>query len=107
MEDLTQEEWIKRLNEAENQVVLDVRTPNEWEEGVIENAVLLDIMDTEHFMEKVSEMDTEKPYFIYCRSGNRSGQACRYMDSKGFINTYNLLGGMLEWDGELKDYNHE
>jgi rhodanese-related sulfurtransferase len=45
-------------------------------------------------------MDKSKTYFLYCRSGNRSSQACRYMQESGF-NTYNLVGGMLDWDGEI------
>ena len=107
MKDLTQDEWRKKLNEAENPVIIDVRTPKEWEEGIVEDAVLINIMETDHFMEEVDKMDKDLSYFIYCRSGNRSGQACQYMDSKGFTKTYNLVGGMLEWKGELKDYTHE
>jgi rhodanese-related sulfurtransferase len=64
-------------------------------------------MDTQNFIDEVDALDKDRPYFIYCRSGNRSGQACQLLESKGFTKTYNLLGGMLEWSGELKDYTHE
>ena len=40
-------------------------------------------------------------YFVYCRSGARSAQACQLMSQLGFTSTYNLLGGILEWEGEV------
>lgn len=107
MKDLSQNDWLKELEKAENPFILDVRTPKEWEEGIIENAKLIDIMDTDNFMEQAKDLDKDRAYFIYCRSGNRSRQACQYLESKGVTKTYNLLGGMLEWTGDLKSYNHE
>lgn len=104
---VSQEEWKKELKAANDPIIIDVRTPQEWEEGVVANALLINIQHTEDFIEKISKMDKSKPYFIYCRSGNRSGQACQYMESIGFTETYNLMGGMLEWTGELEAYNHE
>jgi len=46
-------------------------------------------------------LDKSKNYYIYCRSGNRSGQACAVFNQSGVQNTYNLIGGMMEWNGEL------
>ena len=51
-------------------------------------------------MESIELLDKSKNYYIYCRSGGRSGQACQVMDSIGFGITYNLMGGMMEWKGE-------
>ena len=48
----------------------------------------------------MNSLDKKNSYFLYCRSGNRSAQACMYMHDKGFI-TYNLMGGMLAWDGDI------
>jgi len=107
MKNLTQEEWVDQIKDSKDTVILDVRTPEEWNGGIIKDAQLIDLRDIERFIEEVDKMDTNKSYFIYCRSGNRSGQACQYMDSKGFTKTFNLLGGILEWEGELNDYNHE
>ena len=52
-------------------------------------------------IDEVEKLDKSKNYYIYCRSGNRSGQACQIMDKLGFENTYNLMGGFNEWDGDV------
>lgn len=101
MENLSQEEWRALLSKTENAVILDVRTPDEWDEGIVSNALKLNLMDAPAFMEGIEKLDKSKTYFIYCRSGNRSGQAGTIMEQSGFEITYNLVGGMLEWDGEL------
>ena len=97
MKDITQTEWEELTSKDVNKVILDVRTPNEWAEGVIENAVLINIMEAQSFMESIENLDKSKNYYIYCRSGGRSGQACQVMDSLGFGTTYNLIGGMMKW----------
>jgi len=100
MKDISQTEWNTLISKDENKVILDVRTPNEWAEGVIENAQLINIMDAQSFMQEIEQLDKSKNYYIYCRSGARSGQACQVMDSLGFNKTYNLIGGILEWSGK-------
>jgi len=101
MENLNQEDWRERMAKAENKVILDVRTPEECAEGKIPGAIELDFFKAENFKSEVEKMDKAKSYYIYCRSGNRSGQACAYMKSLGFENTFNLMGGMMEWNGEV------
>ncbi len=49
------------------------------------------------FAQKVAALDKDKTYFVYCRSGNRSGNACEMMSKDGFKNLYNLSGGMMNW----------
>lgn len=100
MKDITQKEWLDMISEDENHAILDVRTPEEWSEGIIENAELINIMEAHTFMEAINKLDKSKNYYIYCRSGGRSGQACQVMNSIGIQNTYNLIGGMMEWQGE-------
>ena len=51
-------------------------------------------------MEEVNEFDKSKNYYVYCRSGKRSAQACQILDQAGVANTYNLQGGIMEWKGE-------
>lgn len=80
-------------------VLLDVRTPEETALGMIEGAGQLDF-EAANFEAEVEKLDKTKTYLIYCRSGNRSGQACKYMAQKGFKNLYNLKGGYLAWTGE-------
>ena len=74
-------------NINEGDVLIDVRSQEEAMEGMIEGALLMDIYDPE-FGSKVSELDRSKNYFLYCRSGGRSGMACQLMES---INSIILL----------------
>jgi len=101
MEDLTQEEWAEQLAKDDNAVILDVRTEEEVAEGIIPNAIHIDIYKGQEFIEEIEELDKSKNYYVYCRSGNRSGKACQIMEELGFENTYNLEGGMLEWAGDV------
>ncbi len=100
MADLTQTEWSEQLASDDNAVILDVRTEAEVDEGYIPNMKLLDIQNPGAFMEETKEMDASKNYYVYCRSGGRSGQACAILNSLGFNNTFNLMGGFMEWEGE-------
>ncbi|WP_142783843.1 rhodanese-like domain-containing protein [Changchengzhania lutea] len=103
MEDLTQEEWVTQLEHDENAVILDVRTDDEVQEGIIPNAVHLDIYKGQEFINELHSLDKSKNYYVYCRSGKRSGQACSIMAQLGFENAYNLEGGILKWEGDLID----
>ncbi|KAA3619212.1 MAG: rhodanese-like domain-containing protein [Flavobacterium sp.] len=99
MQDLTQEQWQKQLAGDDNAVIIDVRTPHEIAEGYIPDALFMNIQDAGSFMQKAQELDKTKNYFIYCRVGGRSKQACLILDSIGFENTYNLMGGFEDWQG--------
>lgn len=103
MKELSQEEWKELIKKDENSFVLDVRTKDEVEEGYIPGAKNLDIYKGQGFVEELEKLDKSKNYYVYCRSGNRSGQACALMDQMGFENTYNLLGGFSDWDGEVTE----
>ena len=100
MVNLTQEDWVKQLEEDNNSVVLDVRTKEEVDLGCIPNTIHIDIYKGQGFIYKLEELDKTKNYYVYCRSGGRSGQACGVMNQLGFENTYNLVGGFSEWKGE-------
>ena len=103
MEDLTQEEWTEQLAKDENAVILDVRTDAEVADGIIAGAKHMDIYKGQEFISEIEALDKSKNYYVYCRSGNRSGQACAIMDQLGFKNAYNLEGGMLDWTGDVVD----
>ncbi len=105
MADLSQKEWANTLEEDTNAVVLDVRTLEEVEEGIIPNALHIDIYKGQGFMDEVSTLDKSKNYYVYCRSGGRSAQACAVMNQLGFKNTHNLIGGFTEWQGEVATLN--
>ncbi|MFD2516632.1 rhodanese-like domain-containing protein [Salinimicrobium flavum] len=99
MKELTQEEWKEQLERDENAEILDVRTQEEVEEGYIPNAKNIDIYKGQGFVEEIQKLDKSKNYYVYCRSGARSAQACTFMDQMGFKNTYNLIGGFSNWTG--------
>ncbi len=100
MQDLTQSQWSQQLASDDNALILDVRTDMEVAEGIIPKAKQIDIQNAALFMQKANELDKSKNYYVYCRSGGRSAQACMILNSLGFPNTYNLMGGMMEWQGE-------
>jgi rhodanese-related sulfurtransferase len=77
-------------------VTLDVRTPGEFNEGHIEGAQLIDFQSG-NFENEIAALDKSKTYAVYCRSGNRSGQAVKVMREAGFNNLYNLNGGVIDW----------
>lgn len=97
---LSQEDWVSQLEADNNAVILDVRTEDEWNEGIIANAINIDIYKGQGFIYALEELDKSKNYYVYCRSGARSAQACGIMNELGFANAYNLLGGIMQWSGE-------
>jgi phage shock protein E len=88
---LTVEEFKEKFQEDKG-VVIDVRTKDEY------NAGHLAITDAQYdiingdFQDKLPELDKDKTYYLYCRSGSRSGQAAKMMKNKGFENVYNIGG---------------
>ena len=80
-------------------IIIDVRTPQEFANEHIENALNLDYY-SEKFRDELNKLDKEKTYLIYCRSGNRSGKALSMMKELGFREVYNMLGGIIQWKAE-------
>ncbi|MGL2967383.1 rhodanese-like domain-containing protein [Flavobacterium sp. XGLA_31] len=99
--DLSQQDWADQLKADTNAVVLDVRTEDECSEGMIPNAINIDIYKGQGFIYAVEELDKAKNYYVYCRAGSRSAQACHIMNQLGFDHTYNLEGGFMQWKGEV------
>jgi len=77
-------------------VVLDVRTPEEYDEGHIEGAVLRDV-NGEDFEAAIGDYPRDGRYVVYCRSGVRSRTATRVMQSLGFTDIYEIEGGINAW----------
>ncbi|MEJ8803387.1 rhodanese-like domain-containing protein [Pontibacter sp. H249] len=75
--------------------LLDVRTAGEYAGGSIKGARNLDVTSAQ-FQQALQTMDKDKEYFVFCRSGNRSGSACDLMTAQGF-KAYNLAGGIGAW----------
>lgn len=89
-------EQFAELMKEPNTVILDVRTPQETAQGMIEGAIEIDFL-APGFADAVKQLDKDKTYLVYCRSGNRSSQACTVMEEQGFSKLYNMLGGYNTW----------
>jgi len=77
-------------------ITVDVRTPGEFMTGHIQGAQNIDF-EGGSFESQIESLDKNGTYAVYCRSGNRSGQAVKVMQDAGFKNIYNLDGGVIDW----------
>ncbi len=102
IEDITPQEAFTLIQNNQNNpdfVIIDVRTPAEFAEEHIENAINLDFY-SEAFQDMLNKLDKNKTYLIYCRSGGRSGTVLDIMAELNFKEVYNILGGILSWEAE-------
>ena len=101
MKTITVEEVKARMDSGEKLKILDVREPYENTEFNIGGSLvpLGKILSMQ--LEDIEDWKNDE-IVIYCRSGNRSGQACLILESAGFANVKNLTGGMLEWRDKFK-----
>lgn len=93
--DLGVKEFSAKVAEA-GVITLDVRTPGEFMGGFIQGARNIDFQSG-NFENEIAALDKNATYAVYCRSGNRSGQAVKVMHDAGFHNVYNLNGGVIDW----------
>jgi rhodanese-related sulfurtransferase len=96
MQTITIDELKARLDAGETVNIVDVREPHEHQEFNI-GGVLVPLGQVRDMQVDELEAFKDQELIVYCRSGNRSGQACMVLDSLGFENTKNLVGGMLAW----------
>ena len=96
LQNIAPAEFQTELKSAEAGQILDVRTSEEYSLGHIEGAVLADISSS-LFQEVADKLDKDKPVFVYCLSGGRSGSAASQLKAMGFKSIINLSGGMLAW----------
>lgn len=90
--DLTAAEVEQLLESEKDIVVLDVRTPLEFQQGHLEGAINIDYTAPD-FEQKIAKLDTAATYLLYCKSGNRSGRATAVMANSNFNNLYNSRVG--------------
>ncbi len=77
-------------------VVLDIRTPDEFNQGHLEGAVNIDFYEST-FASDLDTLDKDAHYVVYCRSDNRSGQAMQTFEELGFTNVTEIDGGIVAW----------
>ena len=90
------QEIYKLIHEQGGQVTfIDVRTPEEYNDGHIKGAILMPVIDSD-FPEKIGELPKDKTYVVYCRSGNRSQYGKKIMVAAG-LSVIHMDGGILAW----------
>lgn len=92
---LTPDEFYEKISKSEVQLV-DIRTPEEYQTGHIENAVNIDFY-SDSFADSFGDFNPEKPLYIYCKGGNRSSNAIPILEKKDFKFVYDLKGGINAW----------
>ena len=98
-EDVTIKEAFDLIQENKNDldfVILDVRTPGEFSEGHIENAVNIDF-NSETFREELDQLDKSITYLMHCKSGGRSSKAINIMAELDFLEVYHMVDGIDGW----------
>lgn len=94
---------LEELEKTANTIqLIDVRTPEEYKEGYIKNAKNINIKDDD-FLDQMSKLDKDKPVYVYCMVGGRSGQAAAQLKEAGFKKVYDFKGGMKQWKAEGKE----
>lgn len=86
----------ERIASGEDLVLIDVRQPEEHAEVHIPNSMLIPLGELPARLDEL-EQYRDRELIVYCRSGNRSGQACMFLNMQGFTNLVNLEGGILQW----------
>ena len=86
----------ERIAAGEDLVLIDVRQPEEHAEVHIPDSMLIPLGELPARLDEL-EPYRDREVIVYCRSGNRSGQACMFLSMQGFTNLVNLEGGMLQW----------
>jgi len=93
-------EFNQAIEQYDSIVLIDVRTEGEYQMGHIPNAELIDLFSPD-LQQIIQNLDKEKKYLIYCRSGARSAHICSMLAHMGFSDLSNLYGGLFDWNGKL------
>ena len=93
---LAESAFSEKLKQHNNAILLDVRTPEEYNEGHIEKALNIN-WNSSSFAEQANQLDKQKTVFVYCLAGGRSASAANKLQEMGFANIYELQGGFLQW----------
>ncbi len=90
----------KEIVVGKNVQLVDVRTPKEYQEGFIDDAINIDYQNQVKFITSFEKLDKNKPLYIYCRSGNRSQKSAKLLLELGFSEIYDLKGGYIAWNNQ-------
>jgi thioredoxin 1 len=96
-EELRAKAFEQKLTTTTDYILVDVRTPKEYEKGHIQNAVNISYFGND-FSAKVDELPKDKLIFMYCQTQHRSPLASKLMKKKGFTRIIDLSGGFMKWE---------
>ena len=96
---LEPKEFLAKFKATKDAQLLDVRTPEEVAEGALEAAQNINFYDSD-FKDKLSKLDKNKPVFVYCRSGGRSGKCAQMCKDMGFKEIYDMKGGWQNYSSQ-------
>ncbi|MCZ8355176.1 MAG: rhodanese-like domain-containing protein [Cyclobacteriaceae bacterium] len=88
---------FEKLTKDKNVFLLDVRTPNEYKNGHLKGATLIDFYQSD-FKQKLAKLDKQKTILVYCKSGGRSNNTGTILKEMGFKDVYDLQGGITAWE---------
>jgi len=89
-------EFKKKVETTDKAVIIDVRTPDEYKDGHLSNAVNMNWND-DTFGQQIKSLDKNAPVFVYCYAGGRSSAAAKELRKQGFKEVYDMQGGMSAW----------
>ena len=90
---------FSELSVSQPGTILDVRTPEEWAEGTLKDAVKMNYQGS-NFESEIESLDKNVPVYVYCKRGGRSSSAADVLKEKGFTKVYNLDGGITSWQDQ-------
>lgn len=90
------EAFKAKMAELDNELLLDVRTPEEFKNGYIQGAINVDFKN-ENFKTEIMKLDNSRPVMVYCAKGGRSGMSTKILEEAGFETIYDLKGGYSDW----------
>ena len=90
---------VDKHNGDSDFAILDIRTPGEFQSGHLQSAILIDFY-SQTFADRLSRLDKEKKFLIYCRSGNRSTRSLEIFKKLKFQKIYHMANGISTWKSE-------
>ncbi|MEO6301717.1 MAG: rhodanese-like domain-containing protein [Bacteroidia bacterium] len=99
-------DFEEKLNKNSNVQLIDVRTPEEFNQGHLKTALNYNINSSE-FETQIAKLNKAKPVLVYCLSGGRSASAAELISEKGFLEVYNMQGGIMKWNANNKPLDNE
>lgn len=92
-------EFQEKLGKNKSAQLIDIRTPGEFQSGHLKGSRNIDFYGA-NFKQQIATLKKDKPVFLYCRSGGRSGRAAQMLKQMGFTKIYDLKGGIMSWSSE-------